>query len=385
MVMTRRSRIGAWIGILCGVALASACTKAPIPYREPLAVTPPRGPVAVKQALLVLDASGSLEDESFAESRALLESIVASMPPGDYQAGLLVFGGFDREWAGMSSFSRARLASAAKDVRFLEGSSPIYDVIEEEISSALMGEPGRAAVVLISDGLATDYAGRAGVDQRTVEAARELVAARSGKTCLHTIASGDHAAGASLLRAVAETSTCGSFRQASSLDSARALQAFARKVFLAGAQPPTPADPARVDTDGDGVVNAKDACPRTLRGAPVDERGCWTLDDLRFAVDGAQIRPGGTAELNEAIRVLKANPGVGIRIEGHTDSDGPAAYNQRLSERRAQAVRDYLVKQGGLDPARFQVRGLGESRPAVPNESPEQKRRNRRVELTILD
>jgi len=82
--------------------------------------------------------------------------------------------------------------------------------------------------VLISDGRATDYAGRSGVDERTLAAARALARDRSGETCFHTIALGDDAAGQALLRALAETSACGSHRPVASLRDAAAIQqAFA--------------------------------------------------------------------------------------------------------------------------------------------------------------
>lgn len=370
---------------LCGVALASACARPPIPYQEPVPVRPVRGSVAVSQTLSLLDASGS-QEAAFADGKAALESLVAAMPEGSYEAGVLVFGGFDRETTGMVPFDRTKLAGAAREASFLEGSTPIYAVLENELSSALRRDSGKAAVVLISDGLATDYAGRSGVDERTLAAARTLVQDRAGETCFHTVGLGDDAAGQAFLRALAETSACGSHRSVASLRDAAAFQALAREVYLGGAAPrPEPRSiPAPVDTDGDGVFDSVDACPGTLRNAPVDERGCWTLQDLRFAVNGDTIEGDFTDSLQEAIRVLSANPDVRVRIDGHTDSDGPAAYNQDLSERRARAVRDYLVEQGGLDASRFEVKGFGESRPAVPNDSPAQKRRNRRVELTLL-
>lgn len=372
--------------VLCALVLASACARPPIPYQEPVPVRPVRGSVAVSQTMSLLDASGS-QEAVFADGKAALESIVAAMPEGSYEAGLLVFGGFDRETTGMIPFDRAKLAAAAREASFLEGSTPTYAVLENELSSALRRDAGKAAVVLISDGLATDYAGHSGVDERTLAAARALVRDRSGKTCFHTVGLGDDAAGQALLRALAETSSCGSHRSIASLSDASAFQAFAREVYLGGAarRPAPRTRPAPVDTDGDGVFDSVDACPGTLRRAPVDERGCWTLHDLRFAVNGDTIESNSAVSLQEAIRVLAANPGVRVRIDGHTDSDGAAAYNQDLSERRAEAVRDYLVEKGGLDASRFEVEGFGESQPAVPNESSAQKRRNRRVELTLLE
>jgi OOP family OmpA-OmpF porin len=132
------------------------------------------------------------------------------------------------------------------------------------------------------------------------------------------------------------------------------------------------------------VADSRDRCPNTLRNARVDARGCWTLTGVRFAVNSAALEGGSKQVLAEDLEVLRANPGVKISVDGHTDSDGSEAYNQSLSTRRAAAVRDYFVSQG-LKASRFRVRGDGETSPAVPNNSRENKRINRRVELSIID
>jgi OOP family OmpA-OmpF porin len=71
-------------------------------------------------------------------------------------------------------------------------------------------------------------------------------------------------------------------------------------------------------------------------------------------------------------------------IEGHTDSNGADAYNQRLSEQRAKAVRDYMVSMG-IDPARLEAKGYGESQPVADNATPEGRAQNRRVVLRRTD
>jgi OOP family OmpA-OmpF porin len=375
-------------GALVACLALAGCASAPIPYKQPVAVSPPSGRVAVSQAVSILDASGSHE-ELFADEKATLESIVAAMPDGSYDAGQVVFGGFQREVVETGPFDRARLAAAAKDARFLEGTTPLYHVFDNELADAVGGGSGRASIVVISDGLVTDGAGRSGADERTLAAARRVLDSRDGPTCFHTIQSGDAPAGASLLRSVAALTPCGSFRTSSSLGSASALQAFSREAYLGGAAPagkpaPKPMAAAGADSDGDGVADASDACPNTLKSARVDDRGCWTLRTLRFAVNGAALDAASSKGMADDIAVLKANPGVRVRVDGHTDSDGSAAYNQSLSERRAASVRDYLVSQG-LAADRFEIKGFGESKPIAPNDSAENKRRNRRVELTILD
>lgn len=373
-----RIRLGGLM--IAALALATACAHTPMPYKTPISASPPSGRLAVSQAVNLFDASGSRE-VTFPESKATFESIVGVMPNGRYSAGNVVFGGFDREATGMSEFNRGQLAAAAKNASFLEGSTPIFEVIQSDLANSIRGRSGRAAVVLISDGLATDYVGRGGADDMTVEAARRLVSSRSGDTCFHTIQTGSDPAGASLLKALADVSACGSFRNASSLNSASALQDFSRAVYLGGEAAPV----AEGDSDRDGVMDSADACPNTLRNARVDARGCWTLRGISFAVNSADLAGDSRTTLKEDLAVLRSNPTVRIRVDGHTDSDGSEAYNMSLSERRAAAVRDYFVKDGGLKASRFQIKGFGESAPIAPNDGIANKRRNRRVELTVLD
>lgn len=368
--------------ILISIAVAiSACASPQIPYQEPVVATPPQGRIVVSQAITILDASGS-QEELFAEGKAVLESLVSTMPDGDYQAGELVFGGVERVSTGLSSFDRESLSRFANAAPYLTGTTPVFDVLENNVAGTVDVGSGRAAIVLITDGLATDYAGHARADKRTVEAARAIVSSRSGETCFHMIQSGDAAAGAALLQEIAGLSGCGSYRNASTLTTASALQQFSREVYLGNAPV---AAVIEADSDADGVVDAMDRCPRTLKQARVDARGCWTLSGLQFAVNGSEIEIDFTTQLREDLAVLAVNPEVRIRVDGHTDSDGSAAYNELLSSRRAASVRDFLVDEGGLDAARFEIKGFGEAQPVAANDSASNKRLNRRVELTILD
>ena len=115
------------------VAVLGACATAPIPYKAPVAVTPPEGPIAIEQAVTIFDASGS-QSGRFADGKATLESVVAAMPEGDYQAGNIAFGGSAREATGVAGFDRTALAGAAKETTFLEGTSPLYLVFERDLA-----------------------------------------------------------------------------------------------------------------------------------------------------------------------------------------------------------------------------------------------------------
>jgi outer membrane protein OmpA-like peptidoglycan-associated protein len=103
-------------------------------------------------------------------------------------------------------------------------------------------------------------------------------------------------------------------------------------------------------------------------------------DNILFDFDRATIRSEFLSELDEWAKYFAVNPVARAQIIGHTDSTGPENYNQKLSERRAQAVADYLVGKG-IDPNRITTIGFGESQPVVPNTSDENRQKNRRVEL----
>lgn len=82
--------------------------------------------------------------------------------------------------------------------------------------------------------------------------------------------------------------------------------------------------------------------------------------------------------------MLQEHPDLRISIEGHTDSDGDDAFNKQLSERRAESVKAHLVEAYGIDPSRLETAGFGESKPVAPNDTPEGRQQNRRVELVRL-
>jgi len=113
------------------------------------------------------------------------------------------------------------------------------------------------------------------------------------------------------------------------------------------------------------------------------------LRGINFDFDKSNIKPQSAAVLDEAVRMMKERPNMNIMIEGHTDSKGTDAYNQKLSERRAQAVFNYFVAKG-ISASRMQTIGYGETRPIASNtkpngsDNPEGRAINRRVELKVL-
>lgn len=107
-------------------------------------------------------------------------------------------------------------------------------------------------------------------------------------------------------------------------------------------------------------------------------------DHLKFDFDKAEIRPQDRELLSRIAGILLTSKDYTVSVNGYTDDVGTEEYNQKLSERRAQAVRDYFVK-AGLSPDILSVTGHGKSRPLVPGTSEEARAKNRRVELGIVN
>jgi len=140
------------------------------------------------------------------------------------------------------------------------------------------------------------------------------------------------------------------------------------KVSLARpeAPPPPPPPPAVVQAPPPPVVKKK-----------------IVLRNVHFDFNKATIRPDARPVLDEAVQILKTEePSAAVIVEGHTDSIGSNSYNMKLSHRRADAVRDYLVR-GGIAASRIHTEGFGETRPVASNATADGRAQNRRVELHL--
>jgi OmpA-OmpF porin, OOP family len=143
------------------------------------------------------------------------------------------------------------------------------------------------------------------------------------------------------------------------------------------------------DDDGDGVVNEKDKCPNTPPNTRVDGDGCpipkvVRLEGVTFEFNKTRLRPDSQTILNWVVGIMQKYPDMQVELAGYTDSIGSAAYNLKLSQRRAESVKEYLLEKG-IDAARVQAKGYGKENPVATNKTDEGRERNRRVELHILN
>jgi outer membrane protein OmpA-like peptidoglycan-associated protein len=157
------------------------------------------------------------------------------------------------------------------------------------------------------------------------------------------------------------------------------------------------------DEDGDGVLDSRDKCPGTPKGVRVDADGCpppapapvveeavvvkeetIVIRDVNFQFDSAKLTAADKDKLNTiATRLKQEAASARLTVTGHTDSVGSDAYNQKLSDRRAHSVVEYLIESGVPRSSFVSVTGAGESQPVADNKTADGRAMNRRTEIKI--
>jgi len=364
------------------MVLLTACAGLK-PAEPPLTFTPASFPAGqygpkIDNFEFILDASYTMSEadqRDFLTAKNLIAAINQSLPAEiPFNGALRTFGHHplqskkDTELVyGMVKYTRDGLQKGLDSVKYAGGNSPLPAALEaagKDFSE--MHRP--SAIIIVSDG--KEKLEMTGAK----EAAQKLKGMMGDKLCIYTVAVGGHPEGEKFLAGVAQAGGCGISTTCGSLTSSASLAAFVEKVFLA---------PSR-DSDGDGVADARDKCPNTPKGELVDENGCTlklTLH-INFDFDKAEIKPEFEPDLKKAGDFVQKNQKVPyILIVGYTDSTGEADYNQQLSERRAQAVRQYLIDTFGVEPKRLIAQGGGETNPVASNDTEEGRAQNRRVEI----
>ena len=360
------------LGIASAALMLGACV---LPTQEilPAAVPPlqlsPGEKLGVDRVVILTDASSSMFRQGRVQARALTLAVISGLPAGTsptLEVGAMAFGGDERVRVPIAPLDRPALMSYARDLKPLGGLSgrrdtlfggggvtPLDDVFDE-VAAELAGQPGRTAIVLISDGGAT-------LPERARNAAQKLLAGGpEGQRCLFTVRTSDDLQGAAFSREIAALNDCGRSVDASRLQTAAEVDDYTR-IMLATVAAPLP------------DVAAAPPCETRLQ-----------LSEVRFAFDRAELTDADQRAVADFARQLDDCRGARIQLGGYADSTGPAAYNLGLSERRAEAVRRALVE-AGVEASRLSTHGYGASDPAASNDTMEGRAQNRRVESQLLD
>lgn len=142
-----------------------------------------------------------------------------------------------------------------------------------------------------------------------------------------------------------------------------------------------------MDADRDGVADALDQCPDTDVAFKVDANGCpiklvkpVSMElHVKFKTNSAEVEQDSLGDVKALAEFLGKFADTRVVVEGHTDSQGSAAYNKALSQKRADAVRGLLIEQYGVDGERVSAKGMGEEQPIASNDTAEGRAKNRRV------
>lgn len=306
--------------------------------------------------------------------KELLSRMNQTIPNIPLSSGLRSFGygpclswGYTQLNHAVQNHSSATFGNSINTLECSSGGTPVasaFNAAADDLSSA----PGNIAVILFSDGHNYDNSPAA-----AIQTLKEL---HGNNLCLYTVWVGneEQQEGQAVLKGLSALSGCGFSTTAGAIASSAGMSNFVTKVFFNHS---TPA-PVDGDADGDGVLDSRDRCPNTPRGAVVDRDGCWAFHGILFDYDQDTIRAGYASLFDNAINVLKLNRGLTVEIQGHTDNHGSDSYNLDLSQRRANTVRQHLIN-NGIAASRLTTRGFGESQPVASNDTDEGRAHNRRV------
>jgi OOP family OmpA-OmpF porin len=209
---------------------------------------------------------------------------------------------------------------------------------------------GRLALIVFTDG--KDIGSPA-----VLASVKRMKQVYGSRLCISTILVGADAAGQKLLEQVYnEGGACGVQTAADRIGTADGMADFVERVFF-------------------GIAVAEKPVEK-VAAAPMTDA---VLVTVLFDFDKSVVKPKYYKDLNTVAELLKKHPGLKIRIEGNTDNIGTEAYNQKLSERRAAAVKDYLVQKYVVDAARIETVGYGKDRPVADNSTKQGRQLNRRA------
>jgi OmpA-OmpF porin, OOP family len=146
-----------------------------------------------------------------------------------------------------------------------------------------------------------------------------------------------------------------------------------------------------LDSDNDGVPDYLDKCADTPKGAKIDKDGCPVklaekvsiALQIQFDSGKTDIKPQYNEQIKKVADFMVAYPDTSAVIEGHTDNVGKEASNLRLSTKRAESVRTYLINKFGVAPGRLTAKGFGSSKPVADNKTPEGRQKNRRIDAVF--
>jgi len=344
--------------LVCRQLLAVAAMALALCLASPFVV----GAEMVKKAdnfIVVLDQSGSMAqakakagEQKLDKAIAAVKSLDQAVPELGYTSAVSLFAPY-KTVSQTATYKTGSLGSAAESFKPAFNS---FTTIGDGLTAIAPAVSGKTALILFTDG-----AWNAGADP--VAAAKNLYS-KNSDLCIHVVSYADSPEGQQTIDAIKALSGCSVVADAKSLESDAAMAQFAKDVLYEERQAPKPAPK---------VAPAPKPAP-----APVAKE--IITFNLLFDFDKSNIKDEMTPVLEEVKMILKDDRGTDFVLSGHTDTSGPEAYNQGLSERRAASVKKWLTD-NGVAASRLEAVGFGETRAKYNNDTRDGRKLNRRVEL----
>lgn len=310
----------------------------------------------VESFVVVLDISSSMGEDyqdrpKVQTAQDLVAGFNATVPAADFKSGLVTFGngtgrcfgqGAANDAYGLTGHDSGAFASALGSIECAGGTTPLSEGIDST-AQMLSGETGPVAVIVVSDFQWVS----ADAVRRSVTSLKEQ---HGDNLCLHTVKLGDNTTGDKLIADIANAPGCDSSMAAGDIASAGAMATYVTDVLM----------------------------------GPLQYEKHSVSATALFDFDKDVLKDQGKAELHNLGEYIKGKgiTVVDIDVIGHTDSKGSEEYNAGLSQRRAMAVRDYLVA-NGVTADIIDVSGKGEAEPVASNDTDEGRAKNRRVEIHV--
>jgi OOP family OmpA-OmpF porin len=314
----------------------------------------------------------------FSVEKEILNRINQTIPDLKLTSSIRSFGfgnclamGFTKLNQPPTSYSKSAFSSGIDALTCASGGSPIDSGIKGT-SDDLSATSGNIAVLILSDGHDLDSDG--------VKELQSMKQKYGDRLCVYSVWVGndEERTGITLLNQLSNIAGCGYGTTADSISSPEHMANFVKSIFLKAGT--AVVDCSTLDSDNDGVNDCIDKCPNTLPGTKVSINGCWIVD-VKFDNDKAIIKPEYLPNLDHAAEIIKGHPELVIEVQGHTSKTGEFKHNMALSERRAIAVKDYLV--GETHSPNITARGYGWTQPIDTNDTEEGRANNRRVQLEV--
>lgn len=324
----------------------------------------------------------------FSVEKEILNRINQTIPDLKLTSSIRSFGfgnclswGFTQLNQAPTSYSKSTFGSGIDVLACASGISPIASGIDGT-GKDLSATAGNIAVLILSDG---HYLGSDGVT-----AMQSLKQQYGDRLCVYSVWVGNEEEkyGQTNLNQFSNIAGCGYGTTADRISSPDGMANFVKSIFLKAGAPQIADVPqiasapqcSDLDSDGDGVNDCDDLCPTTLPGVQVSIRGCWIVD-VKFDNNKDIIKPEYFPNLDNAAEAIKTHPDLVIEVQGHTSNTGTFKHNMDLSERRALAVKNYLVE--GTYSPNITSRGYGWTRPIDTNDTGQGQANNRRVQLEV--